>query len=180
MQKTVTADFDRNNRPYSADENPVLFNYPSGSGFSISKNDSDRLNTNGWFSDELIQLQLHFYEERYKDSKVYVSTPHFLSKLLLPSNDKASNDVFDNIMGFDDKNRGGIIRWLKEVDIFEKDFNAFILNLENHFSTVIIVRPNLIMHPGTDGDNHACIVHVDPCKTLHTKYSSGLHEALKQ
>jgi Ulp1 family protease len=179
-KQSVIADMNRSNHPHSVDDDTVLFYYPFGSSFRLLKKDFLQLNNNGWFSDNLIQLQLHFFEDLYKDSKVHLFSSHFLSKLLYSNNETTSNAIFDNIIGNDGKNRGGVIRWSKGVDIFAKDFVAAILNIHGHFSTVIIVRPNLIMHPGTDGDNLACIVHIDSCKPLHTNYSSELHDALKQ
>jgi len=179
-KQSVIAVLNRRNHPYSPDEDTVLFYYPLSSNFPLLKKDLIQLNKNGWFTDQLIQLQLHFFEDLYQDSKVHLFKSHFLSKLLYSNNETTSNAIFDNIIGNDEKNRGGVIRWSKDVDIFAKDFNAAILNLNGHFSTVIIVRPNLIMHPGTDGDNLACIVHIDSCKPLHTNYSSELHDALKQ
>ena len=65
-------------------------------------------------------------------------------------------------------------RWTKNVDIFEKDFLVVPINLVNHWSLVVIVRPALCMLETDEDDprdltcHKSCILFMD---------SLGLHRA---
>lgn len=108
-------------------------------------------------------------EQKFKDQKVLSYSSFFLSSLL--------NETNGNFL-----NRYGQVRFNsgKEVDIFAKDFLLMLLNLNNHWSAVFVVRPILVMLPGTDGDNCPCIVHADPANGLHSQFTQQLTHEVKK
>ena len=88
-----------------------------------------------------------------RHSRIYVYNSLFYTKLTESSNEKNGFEL--------------VKRWTKNVDIFEKDFLVIPVNLVNHWSLVVVVRPALCMQDIHSDDTVApnsdksCIMFLD-------------------
>ena len=94
-----------------------------------------------------------------RHSRIYVYNSLFYTKLTESCNEKEGFEL--------------VKRWTKNVDIFERDFLVIPINLLNHWSLVVVVRPSLCMEESNDDTidlnaHKSCIMFMD---------SLGLHRA---
>lgn len=103
---------------------------------TICQGDLKRLEPGVYFNDNLIDLKIKFILSRLdpeRRKKIHAFSCHFYSKLTegSPNDDQAAHQL--------------VARWTKNVNLFEMDFVFFPINLTNHWSLFVLVRPHLLV-----------------------------------
>ena len=98
----------------------------------VNKGDLKRLRDGEYFNDSLIDLKVrHFLcnvEEQERMDKTHAFSCLFYTKLMEARNEKGHKLVS---------------RWTKLLNIFDMEFVLVPINLHNHWSLMVIVRPGI-------------------------------------
>eukprot|EP00981_Chlorochromonas_danica_P005158 scaffold1036_cov169-Ochromonas_danica.AAC.38 len=103
---------------------------------TVCQGDLKRLDPGVYFNDNLIDLKIKFILSRLEPErrkKIHAFSCHFYSKLTEGSSSNGGQAAHQLVA-----------RWTKNVNLFEMDFVFFPINLTNHWSLFVLVRPHLL------------------------------------
>lgn len=104
--------------------------------FQITKDDLDCLKARRYINDNIINFYLKF-----------------LQKSILNDDQQRRVHIFDSFFAeaLDTMDEARTIRWLRRVNIFEKDYLLIPVNIDEHWFLMVICHPGNISISNTDG-----------------------------